>query len=526
MSDVEGPGASGPIPTSITESPPTGAPNPHGPPTPPFGQVAVRVPSPPAEPRDLNWQFFATVVVGAVGTDLALRNPPWNNVAVAGAAVALALALVLSGRLVSTSSRVAIGLAALLGFFVWFRTDPVLVVFNIMGVLALGWYAVVHARGQSMWDTGPVRVLVRAADTFVLSLETLIDSAVEIGARQRHARTSGRLANEVGAGLVRGAVIAIPILVILGLLLASADAVFASFFDVGVGVNVPSLIGHVVLLGIGALATVLLLRVAGRDLTTSHDRWDGLRLGRIETMVVLVGLNLLFAAFAAAQLVALTGGADRVLESAGLTFKEYARQGFFQLLWVAGIALVVLVSLNTLTRSLEKGRRTVVWASLVGVALTLLIVVVAFGRLRLYIADDGLTPLRFYSSVFSIWIGVVFLLLAARLLGRWADRAWLTTAIGLSGVLFLVGLNVASPEAVIADNNLHRDEYSILYHMEKLTADGQVALFDGLDRLSPELREDVRDKLCDRAGRGEFDRSGLNYNLSEARLAQREAANC
>ncbi len=533
MSEVEG-GAATPAPaTPIETDEPFGPPAPGSSPpmAPPFAAdpyPPAIPPKPPAEPRDLGWRFFVAVAVGAVAIDLALRNPPWNNVAATGGVLALVAAVFLTGRVRLRSAQVGLGLAAVLGFFLWLRTDPVLVAFDILGVVALGIYALTHARGQSMWDSGPLRLMVKGAESLVLFLETLIDGPAELAARQRRARESGRLSDEIGASLVRGAIITIPVLLILGLLLASADAVFASFFNFGVGVSLPSVIGHVVLLALGAMTMVFLLRVAGRELAPSQGHSESFRLGRIEALVLLVGLNLLFAGFAAAQVVALTGGAEPVLESAGLTFKEYARQGFFQLLWVASITLAVLVTLNSVTRHLEKGRRPVAWASIVAVVLTLVIVIVAFGRLQLYIDDDGLTPLRFYSSVFSVWIGVVFLLLAARILGFRSTHSWLTTAIGLSGVLVLVGLNVANPERIIAENNLDRDQWGIVYHMDKLTADGQTVLLNGLDRLSPDIREEVRDGICNRIRYDEFgfDRTGPGFNLSERRLDDAERAAC
>jgi hypothetical protein len=54
----------------------------------------------------------------------------------------------------------------------------------------------------------------------------------------------------------------------------------------------------------------------------------------------------LFGAFAAAQLVVLAGGGRHVIETAGLTYAQYARSGFFQLLAVAVITLLILMSVR------------------------------------------------------------------------------------------------------------------------------------------------------------------------------------
>ena len=66
--------------------------------------------------------------------------------------------------------------------------------------------------------------------------------------------------------------------------------------------------------------------------------------------MVLSGLALLYGLFAVAQLVASTGGDDRVQDTTGLTYAEYARNGFFQLLWAAAITIVVLLGLRALSR--------------------------------------------------------------------------------------------------------------------------------------------------------------------------------
>ena len=53
-------------------------------------------------------------------------------------------------------------------------------------------------------------------------------------------------------------------------------------------------------------------------------------------MIPLTLLDALFLAFVIVQLAVLFGGHDRVLRTTGLTYAEYARSGFWQLLAVAG----------------------------------------------------------------------------------------------------------------------------------------------------------------------------------------------
>jgi len=74
---------------------------------------------------------------------------------------------------------------------------------------------------------------------------------------------------------------------------------------------------------------------------------------------VLAGLDVLFTAFVVAQAVTAAGGAATVLETRGLTYAQYARSGFFQLVAVALITLVVLLALRAFTQLVSRRARTV-----------------------------------------------------------------------------------------------------------------------------------------------------------------------
>ena len=58
-----------------------------------------------------------------------------------------------------------------------------------------------------------------------------------------------------------------------------------------------------------------------------------------EWLIPLAVLDALFLAFVLVQITVLFGGHDRVLQTSGLTYAEYARSGFWQLLAAAGADL-------------------------------------------------------------------------------------------------------------------------------------------------------------------------------------------
>jgi hypothetical protein len=434
------------------------------------------------------------VAAAAVATDLALRS------GVAGLAGALlvavaAAALLASGRLHTRSAWLATAAAPLFGAWLAIRASPWLVPLDVLaagGLLALG---ASLARGGSLADLTIPRVVLRAIHAGVHAVAAPAFVAAPVRAVREQVGYDRRA--ELGIRIVRGLLLAAPILVLLGVLLASADAVFASFLRVDFDPVTPA--EHVAALAAGAWGAAALLRVAS---VTPPGRLPALRppIGAVEAFVVLAGLCALFAVFTAAQLVALSEGGRHVLATAGLTYAEYARSGFFQLLAVAVITLGVLLLLRAATELASPGQRATFTAvAEVAVALTVVVVVVAVRRLNLYEDAFGLTMLRLYSELFSYWIGAVFLFLGAALAGVGHGRGWLVGAAAAAGLALLLALNVANPEAVVARDQLAgtRQVRRIdVAYVARLSEDAIPTVAARVPGLDPATRADLRARLC------------------------------
>lgn len=473
----------------------------------------------PREPTPLDRRWIAAAAAGAVAADLALRRPPWTNVAGAVLIAVLSVGLLGSGFLTNRTARALAAGAIFFGAFVAIRTQPILLAFDILAALLLLVLAAIHGGGRSLWELRPIRLAADAVTVLAESLEGLFAVPAEVGARVRVAReraADGQ--SDLAWAALRGVAITAPVVLILGALLASADVVFQSFFDGLALFDLPVVLGHIVLLACGAYATMILLRLAHLQGSDSAPRstWA---LGPVETGVLLVSVNALFAAFAVAQVMTVLGGADAALERAGLDPKRFARQGFFQLLWVAGLTLGLLMVVHVLTAEEVRARRINRLLSPLTVALTLLIVGVAFTRILYYVDEGGLTPLRLYSAVFALWVGLAFVITAVRIRGVRASTAWLLPVLVVSGLVTLALLNVVNVERQIALDNLGRTDDALYWHVEagQFDGEGEAALADGLDRLDPDLAERIRTELCrDHAGRS--DRDGwLDANLGRSR---------
>jgi hypothetical protein len=238
-------------------------------------------------------------------------------------------------------------------------------------------------------------------------------------------------------------------------------------------------------------------------------------------------LNTIFAAFAIAQLMAASGTGAGTLRAAGITYADYARSGFFQLLWVAGISLVVLVLFSRVTGFAHRtGRITFLVLAEVAIALTLLIVLVASQRLSLYEAAYGFTMLRLYSHVFAGLIAVVFLLLAADLAGWFPRRRWFVGVSAICALALLAGLNVANPEALVVGLNIDRATQTRkidAQYFRELSSDATPALLAGTSKLDPALRPDVQAVACSGPRSYSPYPAAFNWADADAAAARHEA---
>ncbi len=80
-------------------------------------------------------------------------------------------------------------------------------------------------------------------------------------------------------------------------------------------------------------------------------------MARLDWLLALGALIALFAAFVALQLATLFGGHEHVLRAAGLTYAEYARQGFGQLIAAAALTLAVIAAAADDLRRRERRHR-------------------------------------------------------------------------------------------------------------------------------------------------------------------------
>jgi hypothetical protein len=457
----------------------------------------------------------AALVVGLMA-DQSLRTATFG-LAASLTVVLLALAMMLTGLLSTRWSKLLV--AGSLAFAVWLtvRASPWLLWPDLAASMTLLGLSASFALRGSLVDMGVAEASARAAHAIANGLAgTPFIVKPLMRARPRVA---------LAAPIARGLLIATPIALVIALLLAAADPIFASFFNLNVDFG--QLTIDVVFILAGCLLAAGLLRLASAQPLARVDG-PGWRLGGTEGLIVLAVLDALFAAFAVAQALGATGAAGQTLKAAGVTYADYARSGFFELLWVAGITAVVIIVFSRIT-SLQnpRSRRSFLVLAEVGIGLTLLIVFVAFRRLSFYEEAFGFTMLRLYSHIFAVWIALVFLLLAADIAGVHPRRRWFVGATLTSAAIVLLMLNVANPESIVVTlnvdhaNSAHKIDAQ---YLGQLSNDAIPALLASRSQLEPGLRSQIALVAC--AGSRAYSAPPAAFNVADAGAAAARREGC
>jgi Domain of unknown function (DUF4173) len=458
---------------------------------------------------EATWLTLAAAVAAGLVADQALRSGTFGLAASLTLAL-IAFALVFAGRVWSLESRSLAGASVLFAAWMTVRASPWLLWPDLaMSFALIGLAASVTTRG-SLLDMGIAEAAAR-------SVHALIQSGAGAGfALKPLVRTRNRIG--MITPIARGFLIAAPIATLVAVLLAAADPVFASFFNLNLDFNQLTL--DVTFIAAGALVAAGVLRLAAAE-PLSRVNGPSWRLGAIEGLVVLAVLDAIFAAFAVAQAIAAAGAAGDALHAAGVTYADYARSGFFQLLWVAGITAVTLILFSRITSLTQQAtKRAFQVLSLVAIGLTLLIVFVAFQRLRIYEEAYGFTMLRLYSHIFAVWIALIFLLLAADFVGLFQRRRWLVGAISMSAMAVLLALNVINPEAIVVSLNIDRAQAT-----HKIDAQYLATLSnDATLTLLASDSADIRRIAC--AGPRSYSVTPAAFNWSDATAATSRRARC
>jgi len=364
-------------------------------------------------------------------------------------------------RKIDKATYAAIIVAIFFSLMVFVRSSALLTFFNVIESFFLFLVIINSVAGKKIKSYFPTDYL----KIFILPfrfISPLFNTLPEIFSFRR--KSSG---NPLTKEVVRGVIMSIVAVVVFAWLLSSADAVFHTIFSTLFDFRFDDdLVKQILLTACVALFFIGTFGFAFKknQENSAEVSPDPLRsFGVTEVTILLSSISALFFVFILLQLAYLFGGVTHLL-SAGVTYADYARKGFFELNVVAILSyLIVSFAEKKIIKKDDSHSRTFKALSSVLLVEVVLILVSAFMRLSLYEEAYGFTTIRLYSHAFMIWLGVVLILFAYHL---WKNNSRAIFAFHVFGtiMLLLFAMNLLNPDAFIAQKNLER--YSATGHID------------------------------------------------------------
>lgn len=328
--------------------------------------------------------------------------------------------------------------------------------------------------------------------------------------------------------ILKGVLMAIPLVVIFTLLFSSADIVFQTFLNNLFAFRVFDLIragGRLINVGFFSLAFIGLftfvasiIRTAKKeDITVKDIVVDDKK--HIEINVMLSFVSLLFLVFMLVQASYLFGS-EQVILSTGHTYAEYATKGFQELSIIAIIVFFLFWKIDHYLYAHKKpsNSRIYKWLSSLIVFLTILMLFSAFHRLYLYETTYGYTEVRFYGYVFIIILWLSLLITLYKIQSFIKEGHFLISIISLYGAALLV-CNVINPESFITESNTIktyrgslRMDSSYIWGRSEDAIDNMIKTYD---TLAPDKKKEMESQFCNTLRKLGKEYSWQEFNYSK-----------
>lgn len=275
-----------------------------------------------------------------------------------------------------------------------------------------------------------------------------------------------------------GIAITVPLLLIITGLLASADAVFANIFSRMLdAVNLETIFGTFFM----TLAAFLVSYAVYAALSMKEVKEETPDLRTLEPVIAIIvtaALSVIYLLFSVIQILYLFIGNMKLPE--GYTYSSYAREGFFQLLTVCILNLIIVLICLYLFR--ENTALKLILTVISGC--TFIMILSSALRMIMYINRYNLTFLR----IFVLWsLAVIFLLMAGVTVFIYRNKFPLFTYSMVVVTVFYICLSFSHPDYWIARYNLipehleYLDDYDIRdnqKYLRRLSADAAPVLLN------------------------------------------------
>lgn len=319
-----------------------------------------------------------------------------------------------------------------------------------------------------------------------------------------------------------GILISLPVLFVVLQLLMSADSQFERMLG-GIPQWFQLLNGETIFRIIAVLFCTLtffalmqaLIKKQINAMIQSGDK-QTFKIDAIITITVLVLINAVYVLFTIVQFKYFFSGTLQ----ADLTYAEYARKGFFELLFVTLINLTITILVLTFVDKTIGFIKRFMQLLLTTLVLTSAVLLSsAFLRLSMYEDAYGFTFIRVMAHSFMIFLVVIFMYTLIKI---WIEKLSLFHFYFISGLLYYTVMNVIDVEQMVVSENIERYEQTgkiDIHYLNSLSYTGVLGLIDLYEENSQ--LPGLKNILLERKNVANFDMiPWQSYNLKRVQANQ------
>lgn len=327
--------------------------------------------------------------------------------------------------------------------------------------------------------------------------------------------------NDKTKKIFKAILITVPIVLVIIILLSSADEIFANIFKSIFGnifhmlwtINISKIICMLIafLYFMGLFYYICIkYEVIQKIEENSSQRYDNFTI-----KTILISLNVIYLVFCCIQIKLLFIG------NTTLNYAHYARQGFFQLMVVSLInLLVILIAKKRENKEEEKSNKYINYMSLLMIFFTFIIVISAAIRMHFYESAYGYTLLRLLVYCILLTECILFIPTILYILDKKINlsKCYFTIII-----ITYVCMNFANFDNIIASKNVNRyietgkiDMYYLKYEMGTDAVRQIFRILEASSTDTEEIKIEARKYLQDVYKRIDEERFDFrNFNISK-----------
>ncbi len=336
-----------------------------------------------------------------------------------------------------------------------FHQNTTILVFDVLFILLIimpiTYYSVFKDKLKNFSYLNSFLLYLNSVAGFIVALPKLFAGIFGIS---KYVHFENRKTTSIMISIFIGLILLIPLAGIFLALMASADVAFKNTItkvDLDLSLNQIFLTIFVTCAFIYLTSSIFISNYLELFVEPANKAKKGIN--TIVSTILLTGMNLIFILFNVVQLVYYYANHDKVADL-GLTYSEYARQGFWQLQVVSIIAFIIVYIVSNYSFSVSPKAKVVTKTLMSLFIINILFVIYsAHNRMSLYESGYGLTELRLFPHLFMALEAVLFIyLLFANFSQKILQNFSLFSFVSIA--LFLLSLNIINPDKLIAKHNI------------------------------------------------------------------------